>query len=383
MQITGGLYHEQCCLPKWDCVFGSGGRAAAAISKMSDETTLHSYGNSENVKLVEFEQKFNLEIKLIYRPSIIVFSYFHPLSRPHIEPSLNTIKQEQPIHVEGESVLRFGFIEGEAVVDANKAVFDPQTWLRKPSFRLNGSKANELAIVLNELELSSFGVSSDIKKNAFQLMEEEQANVVVVKKGPRGAEVFESSGLSSHIPVFKSSRVFKIGTGDIFSAVFAHYWTEKRLLPKEAAYMASKAVAEYCNSGLLPIDKNKVTAFEPLNVTHSGTVLLLGKVNTLGNRFVLEEARFVLMDMGFKVICPALNSQNDNSATSILVLADTFSKDIEKQIYPYLSSVPIIILNQNTDISISKIKSLSNMTIVDDFTTAIYRSAWAASEINN
>jgi hypothetical protein len=50
-----------------------------------------------------------------------------------------------------------------------------------------------------------------------------------------------------------SQTVFKIGTGDVFSAVFTHHWCEKNELPAAAALAASKAVAFYAESRSLRI----------------------------------------------------------------------------------------------------------------------------------
>jgi len=51
MDIAGGLYRERCYIPKWDALFGSGGRAAAAISILSPGGILHTYvENFDNKK---------------------------------------------------------------------------------------------------------------------------------------------------------------------------------------------------------------------------------------------------------------------------------------------------------------------------------------------
>ena len=43
MEIAGGVYRELCCIPKWDAIFGSGGRAAAAVASLSPDSVLHTY----------------------------------------------------------------------------------------------------------------------------------------------------------------------------------------------------------------------------------------------------------------------------------------------------------------------------------------------------
>jgi sugar/nucleoside kinase (ribokinase family) len=67
----------------------------------------------------------------------------------------------------------------------------------------------------------------------------------LAKCGVRGALVIEPGRYPSGVPAYHSERVFKIGTGDIFSAAFAYYWMEKGLAPRDAADRASHTVASY------------------------------------------------------------------------------------------------------------------------------------------
>src|SRR3546814_15505823 len=83
---------------------------------------------------------------------MVAFDYFHPLSTPGISPVPGRLEPLPPIHVEGEVVLRFGMLEGDAIVKADRAVYDPQSAFSTPRFTDNGSQANHLAIVLNRVE---------------------------------------------------------------------------------------------------------------------------------------------------------------------------------------------------------------------------------------
>lgn len=49
----------------------------------------------------------------------VAFAYFHPLAQPHIEPAANSIVHQRPFSVSAEAVLRFGMLEGSAIVDAD------------------------------------------------------------------------------------------------------------------------------------------------------------------------------------------------------------------------------------------------------------------------
>ncbi len=285
MQIAGGLYREQCCRPKWNAMFGSGARAVVAVCSLSPGSSLHTYTDDYyNDVLVALKEQ-GIELKLNQRQTGIVFSYFHPLSRPYIYPTPPEIVLQPPITVQGDAILRFGFIEGEALVDADYAVYDPQTWRNPVPFGANGSRANFLAIVLNELELRSSTGLDDLKRAAQQIIEKQNATVVVVKRGIRGAMVYERSGLSTSIPAYRSSRVFKIGTGDVFSAIFTHFWAEKRLPAVEAADLASRSVAAYCRTGQLPIENGSLCQLESFKCSTPGTVIILGEAGSLGQLY--------------------------------------------------------------------------------------------------
>src|SRR5258708_4217158 len=43
MIVVGGIYQERCRFPRWDRIFGSGLRAALAISELAPDVELHSY----------------------------------------------------------------------------------------------------------------------------------------------------------------------------------------------------------------------------------------------------------------------------------------------------------------------------------------------------
>ena len=168
MHIAGGLYQEICLHPAWNALFGSGGRAAQALAALGGKTTLHSYfENDQSISLEPYLDR-GIELALHFRQAPIAFAYFHPLSTPHLEPSI--IAQESAFHVNEDTVLRFGLVEGDAVVRAKRAVFDPQGWRNPLHFRENGSHADEVALVLNAQELVSRTGTCDIEGAAWELI---------------------------------------------------------------------------------------------------------------------------------------------------------------------------------------------------------------------
>lgn len=385
MQIAGGFYREQCCMPAWDVMLGSGARAAMAVTTLSPGSTLHAYAADCDSDAVGELKEQGIELQISQRPTGVVFSYFHPLSRPHIYPPPHEIARQPAITVKGDAVLRFGFLEGDAIVDASRAVYDPQTWRNPVPFGVNGSHSNKLAIILNALELQSLTRQVDFSQAAQEIIDKQNADVVVVKRGIWGATVCERSGLVTSIPVYRSSRVFKIGTGDVFSAIFAHYWAEKKMLPAEAADLASRFVAAYCNSGQLPIAKFDTEGLEPIKCKESGTVLLVGAIGSIGQRYTMEEARFVLKELGVEVSCSALDGNLDGKIDAVLLLAEgADTKSIELIYQESLLGVPIVVLQEKVAQydKLLTVQNLKNIRIVDDFATAMYVAAWAALQIH-
>ncbi len=381
MEVAGGLYRELCDSPAWDAQYGSGGRAAAAISSLSTGITLHTYVFDEHSEGMSHLQALGINIKGYPTTEEIVFAYFHPLSRPHIEPPVSLIKQLPPLKVSGDTVLRFGFLEGDAIINANRAIYDPQTSRLPQPFSANGSQAKELALVLNESELSSAADTLDIDAGAVKLMREQDASVVIVKAGTRGATVYERNGIRHHVPAYRSKSVFKIGTGDVFSSIFAFHWGESGRSAGDAADLASRAVASYCSTRQLPVSTWSAEKLLPINTSIPKLILLEGSISTIGRRYTLEEARFRLEELGASVICPALGtgkksfSQSDIGAV-LLIMDGVLPEKINSTLKSY--ALPLTVLAEDSLNNIFTGAESSSFTITDDFSSALYFAVWSA-----
>jgi hypothetical protein len=352
-----------------------------AIANLSPSVRLHSY--LEDPFFEEQRQRFgayHVDLRSHRRSSPIVFAYFHPLSRPHIEPLRADITRERSITVSGESILRFGFLEGDAIVQAQRAVFDPQTWQAPHGFRENGSKAEELAIVLNELELRAMGKNDDLYLASRFLMDREEATLIVAKGGVRGATVFERAGQVHHVPAYRSSRVFKIGSGDVFSGVFAHLWAERKLPAIQAADLASRAVSTYCSSGQLPLEvRDQTVSLNAIPTDVSGPIQVEGSARTLGQRFTLEEAQFLLRELGLNIIDASESDDSLRKPAALLLLADGLTDDeCGTIIRTKGAEFPIVVLRETGPLIGVSFRTGGAIRVTDDFTTAIYFAAWAA-----
>src|SRR5262245_54206594 len=109
MIVVGGCYRELCESPHWDRVLGSGGRAAVVLGALEPNVTLQTYRpKTLSADLYPIEVS-GVRVSVQSSATEIVFSYLHPLSSPVVWPK--DIRQEEPLRVTGESVVRFGMME--------------------------------------------------------------------------------------------------------------------------------------------------------------------------------------------------------------------------------------------------------------------------------
>ena len=253
LTVVGGVYVERCIQPLWNEIYGSGGRAAAAVSGLVPNTRLVAYvPDYLKCDVAGLADRFGFAVEIHSAEHGIEFDYLHPLATPRIFPAPARISEFPPLIVQGDVVLRYGMLEGTAIVTAKTAIYDPQSAFGARRFSENGSSADRLAIVLNRGEARDMTGETDPLKAAKLLLREEKASVVVMKMGGDGALVVTRKGADA-FPVYKTRHVWKIGSGDVFSAAFAAFWGVKGLPAAQAADLASRATAQYCDRRILPI----------------------------------------------------------------------------------------------------------------------------------
>lgn len=186
-------------------------------------------------------------------------------------------------------------------------------------------------------------------------------------------------GLSTSIPAYRSSRVFKIGTGDVFSAIFAHYWAEKKLNAVDASELASRSVSAYCDSGRLPVPDEELRNLKPIIYGSPGPVLIEGKIKTIGQRYTIEEAKFILRELGVDVFCPALETINNFTPKAVLILADGVDAKTVNHMCSNNAGIPVVVLQEDNLHSKTLLSGKKNVIMTSDFTTSLYFTAWAAS----
>jgi hypothetical protein len=280
------------------------------------------------------------------------------------------IPEEEPLLVDGKLVLRFGMIEGDAIVTAKRAVYDPQN-ARAARFAANGSKAEQLAIVLNELELHQFGGSEDIHIAATRILKSDNADTVVAKCGVKGAWVFAPNETPRWISAYRSSSIFKIGTGDVFSAVFAYHWAARGAAPVEAATLASQSVAAYAASRVLPVRQVDGADLRPVGQSNLG-VVVVGDTTTLADRWLREEAVSRLMDLGVSV--RMATAETLPRTGSLLLLADGLAGTATSIVAAAVAAGLFVVVFQQRNALPAK--QSASVQYTDDFTTALYWVGW-------
>lgn len=393
LTIVGGIYIERCIQPLWDAVYGSGGRAAHALRALiPGSIILHSYVAPAMQSQAEYmASDCDAVLKQTTAKHDLSFSYLHPLSVPIIFPEPQHIKTHAPIPVKGDLVLRFGMLEGDAIVEADVAVYDPQSAFDVTSFQANGSRARRLALVMNRRECEQMTGQADPSLAAQELIANGLAEVVIVKLGSSGAMVTSGSG-QTIVPAYRSTHVWKLGSGDVFSATFAALWGCHGMDAPQAADLASRAVALYCDTRSLPvpsISDLQSLRYDPAAPTR-GTVYLAAPFFDLAQRWLVEETRDQLRALGAAVFSP-LHQVGPGPASIVgpedikgleqsdavfAILNGLDAGTIFEVGYAVKKGIPVVCFAQNISVESLKMVEGTGCEVVDDFVSALYRTIW-------
>ena len=390
--VVGGVYSERCIEPNWREVYGSAGRAAAAISGAVPGVRLVTYRSDQlGDGLANLAAAFDLRLAGPPVGFAIAFDYTHSLAVPRIVPRPDAIHQQPPIEVEDDVVLRFGMLEGTARIRARRAVYDPQSAFDPRPFGENGSVADELALILNQREATCLTGETDPGSAAAVLLARGDAQVVVVKRGGRGALVASAAG-SSLVPAYRSASVFKLGSGDVFSASFTQFWAVEGRSPAEAADLASRATSRYCETMSLPIAAAAdLQDLAPAPVRSApGRVYIAAPFFNLAELWLVEELRDQLLAAGVDVFSPFHDvgpgsaelvapldlAALDECDAVLAVLNGGDAGTIFEIGYATAKGIPIVALAQNMRPEDMKMPVGSGCLVVTDVVSAIYQTVW-------
>lgn len=396
--VVGGVYRERCLRPSWTEIFGSGGRAASAMSSMGAAIELHSYLDplASDVLSARAElEDFTIRPTPIERS--MTFEYDHGLDTPRIYGSGEACES---LSVIADRIVRFGLMEGDAVVHGRQVVYDPQDAFAPKPFGANGSTASQLAIVLNrrEAELLTGSTGTSDEQLAQILLQQSAAQVVVLKLGPFGSFVCERSS-AHYVPAYQSQRVWKIGSGDNFAAHFAFHWLHEYRQAAESADLASRATAYFCQTrGFATPDA--LSAFNPGPIGPSvdyragrkPRVYLAGPFFTLAQLWLIEQARGNLSGVGLDVFSPYHDVGHGcaddvvlqdlagiDAADIVFAVADGLDSGTIYEVgYARAKAKPVVVYCENESDESKKMMDGSGCILCDDYVTAIYQTFWTA-----
>lgn len=296
--VAGGSYWERCLHPGWNELRGSGLRAAIALSETA-KVQFHTLAGPPDAELFDLYCKAHgIEAMRHESDQTVVFKYPTSLAVPMIWPRPDMLSRAS-LSVEAEHVLAFGMLDARVEARGEFLVYDPQ--FPAPRDR-DGMHAKHLAIVANADEVRRWAGRDDLEIALQNVGRQTGAEVVVAKRGLRGALVI--SGSRKHeIPAYASSGAWTIGSGDIFSSAFAHCWFETgdAFL---AADLASRSTAYYAAERTHPnYGRLSDLRYEPV-IPKNGSVYLAGPFFSLPEHWLVEEAKANLSELGLEVLSP-------------------------------------------------------------------------------
>jgi len=404
MIIAGGAYQELCQFPPDTAFFGSGVRAAAATETIvPSRNQLHTcIGPADKETLETYAATFDFDVHTTKIPETVNFDYLHNHSNPVLSPSDASNYNRKLPGISGDAILRFGLAEGTAIVSGERVVYDPQS-ADPVRFDANGSTADELALVLNRDEAAQLAGEDDLESIFSELLSgTTAADVVVIKRGARGA-IVRTPSVTTRIPVFQTESVWGIGSGDVFSAVFAGEWAENGEAVADAALTASKATAYYCRHRHLPISREVIESVpnstSPTFISPDATpptIYLAGPFFDIGERYVVEEAKHLLESEGADVISPVHDigraadydnpeevAQQDLDAIEradlVFALLDHVDSGTHFELgYARKEGTPVIGYANDFETSSETMIRGSGCEVYEDLSSAIFNAIWRA-----
>jgi nucleoside 2-deoxyribosyltransferase len=376
-------------------------RAASILAGLGSAVTLCTVtGPSLTSDFEDIAKRKGITLESKVGSVDIWFRYRHPLAKPDVYPAVVPLVTTRN-DVLAECALVFGMLEGRPRVHAKRVVYDPQDGFRARLFGENGSTAEELLIIASLSEGRALTAEEEPEKVATALLTNGKCVGVIIKCGPQGALV--ATGTTQvWIRPFPSKRVWKIGSGDVFSAAFTHAWLQDGVSVLDAAWFASRTVAEYVGTRaesfapdcLQRIREEAKAAAEKTTTTAlvipDASIYLAGPFFTTNEQWLVDEARFALSEMGFKVFSPI--HEIGEGPPDIVAPADIFALVNCKLVFALLNGldpgtlfevgyaralgIPVVGLAEAMDDRPLTMLLGSGCAISDDFATSIYSACW-------
>lgn len=387
MMVAGGTYGEVCRYPVWQHIYGSGLRAALAVSAVSPATHLHTFAPSAWYDDIEATlAAVGLNGTLIRVDTPTTFGFLHPfelIEEPTPPEKLKTIE------VIGDVVLRFGMIEGDAKVMGRRAVYDPQS--ETASFFSNGSHVDELAMIVTRRELmklanddveSKMDLDGEAGERAlseavidlFDL--DKRIAVILVKDGLGGLLVFQGDD-SKQIESYSAESYFRIGSGDVLAAAFAYAWGEKAMGAVQAADYAARCLAFFVEGPRLPIPDLSHLSIRRTIKARTGHIRILTSGDDIELQSLVLHTKDWITHLGGTVILEILGSigiVDPGVAADLVVIGSRSTKfELEETASRLAASRPVVVYWPGEDGDVAE-HYFPGSEVTNDYATALYRT---------
>ena len=393
-EVVGGTYREVVVDPPFKRVVGSGLRAAIELGM--ECTRFHtSVSADDNAARTTLASMLGDRWVSTDRSDWVEFTYRTPVSRSAMVGG-EAATFSLPVRLEGGDAVLFGMVECDAtVVGADRLVIDPQGSMSVED--IAASSAGRMCAVLNRHEARSMAGVDGVGDAARRLRDRFDCDAVVVKCGAAGAVVCDSSG-ESVVAAVPSALVWPVGSGDTFTAAFAAAWFAGAS-PDEAIESASERTA-------VAVDASHVapaTAVEPPGFAWSvstacfddpPSVYLAAAFETTAQRWLVDEVRSALRDVGVRVFSPLhdVGVVGDDPTAHVrrdlegvvqcdamLVLSDSCGRGTFVEAGVALSAgVPVVVLAERVAEWQHTVLRGAGASFTRDLSTSVYWAAWAA-----
>jgi nucleoside 2-deoxyribosyltransferase len=291
-------------------------------------------------------------------------------------------------------------IEGRTRVTAKRAIYDPQDGFRAKPFAENCSSTEELVVLASLSEGRALTGKWSAEEIVDHLLADSSCLAAVIKCGPQGALV-ATDAARKWVGSFPTTRMWKIGSGDVFSAAFAHKWFAEGATVLDAACFASRMVAEYVSTRMEVFDADRmkricadaaeaeVTADRPMPKADA-RVYLAGPFFTAAQQWLVDEARSAFQELGFAVFSP-IHDVGEGPPNEVGP-ADIFALEQSQLVFALVDgldagtvfevgyaracNIPVVCLAESAESKSLTMLLGSGCEVFNDFATSIYAACW-------
>lgn len=397
MIVSGGTYRERVISNDHaEDLGGSGFRAVSALP--SSSTTLVTAIEADMSGLLRgAASTLGFDLEDTGRDKAVGFTYSAPFVEPVLHGASACLDSKQSIS--GDNVLAFGLVEkGERSFDVESLVYDPQSVSDPGLFLLSARRPQRLAICANALETVAIGRHDELEHAARNAADRLGASVVITKAGARGCLVTDVEAGSQHwMGAVPTNTVRKLGSGDVFTAAFAHAWFAGATA-LEAAKVANLGTAWWCGGYSERIPKDILSGMSEeapdgaVALSNDGRrprIYLAGPFFTSAERWLVDQCLSFLTQAGADVFSPvheiglggpevaARDLEGLSGADAVFAILDGWDPGtLFETGWAVKAGIPVVAAGTNLDHIGTTMLAGSGAELHSDFTSALYRSIW-------